>query len=164
MNLGGVNLDTATKRLYEGLFLVDTAIANSNWDGISTEIKGIIEKRGGEVVDLKKWDERKLAYEIDNKTRATYILVYFNCVTDGLAKIERDINLSENIMRAMLLRADGFGEEHIKKETPLEAQQRADQEVKDAQTDEATDASAEDTSDDTELVEENSEEVTTQEE
>ena len=125
-------MDTATKRLYEGLFLVDTALASSNWDGVSTEIKGIIEKRGGEVVDFKKWDERKLAYEVDDKTRATYILVYFNCVTDGISKIERDINLSENLMRAMILRADAFGESDIKKDTPLEAQQRAAQEAQEA--------------------------------
>jgi len=132
MNLGGVNLDTATKRLYEGLFLVDTALANSDWDGVTAEIKGIIEKRGGEIVDLKKWDERKLAYEIENKSRATYILTYFNCVTDGISKIERDISLSENLMRVMILRADIFAESDIKKDTPLEAQERATKEAQEA--------------------------------
>ncbi len=152
-------MDTATKRLYEGLFLVDTAIASSDWDGISNEIKGIIEKRGGEVVDLKKWDERKLAYEIDDKTRATYILVYFNCVTDGLAKIERDINLSENLMRAMILRADAFGEDDIKKDTPLEAQQRAAQEAKEAK--EAKEQEAQEN--EQEVAEDATEEAATQE-
>ncbi|MDO8886837.1 30S ribosomal protein S6, partial [Candidatus Oleimmundimicrobium sp.] len=65
-----------------------------------------IEKRGGEIVTLKKWDERQLAYEIDGKTRGTYILVYFNCEPASIASIERDNNLSEDIMRAMILRAD----------------------------------------------------------
>ena len=145
-------MDTATKRLYEGLFLVDTALASSDWDGVSAEIKGIIEKRGGEVVDFKKWDERKLAYEVDDKTRATYVLVYFNCVTDGISKIERDINLSENLMRAMILRADAFSEEDIKKDTPLEAQQRAVKEAQEAK--EAKDAEQEKTEEPAEATEE----------
>lgn len=125
-------MDTATKRLYEGLFLVDTALASSDWDGVVSEITGILEKRGGEVKSLKKWDERKLAYEIQKKTRGTYILVYFDCVTSGIEAIERDVNLSENIMRAMILRADQMGEADINKETPEEAAARAEKEAEEA--------------------------------
>lgn len=95
-----------TKRLYECLYLIDPALAAGSWDGIVGKITAQIEKRGGEIVTLKKWDERQLAYEIDGKTRGTYILVYFNCEPAAIASIERDNNLSEDIMRAMILRAD----------------------------------------------------------
>lgn len=95
-----------TKRLYECLYLIDPALAAGDWDGITGKIKAQIEKRGGDVVSLKKWDERQLAYEIEDKSRGTYILVYFNCEPTSVASIERDINLSEDIMRAMILRAE----------------------------------------------------------
>ncbi len=108
-----------TKRLYECLYLIDPALAAGDWDGITGKIKAQIEKRGGEVVSLKKWDERQLAYQISDKTRGTYILVYFNCETAAVASIERDINLSEDIMRAMILRADFISsEEQMDKKAP----------------------------------------------
>lgn len=113
-------METVTKKLYEGMFLVDTADAISNWDGVVGEITGIIGKRGGEIVTLKKWDERKLAYEIDKKNRGTYILVYFNSETGAISAIERDIQLSEMIVRAMILSTARMSQEDINKPTPLE--------------------------------------------
>ncbi len=95
-----------TKRLYECLYLIDPALAAGSWDEMVGKITARIEKRGGEIVTLKKWDERQLAYEIDKKTRGTYILVYFNCEPEAIVSIERDNNLSEDIMRAMILRSD----------------------------------------------------------
>ena len=64
------------RKLYEGMFLVDSAQAQ-NWDAIITTIKTILERAEAEIVSMKKWDERKLAYEIGGKTRGTYILCYF---------------------------------------------------------------------------------------
>jgi len=121
-------LDT-TKRLYEALFLVDSAIAAGDWTGLVEKITAMINKRGGEMVSLKKWDERKLAYEIQNKSRGTYILVYFNAEPESIVKLERDINLSEDVMRAMILRADFVNQEAgVEKETPLEAVERIERE------------------------------------
>lgn len=145
-------MTTITKRLYEGLFLVDTALANSDWDAVAGEIKGIIEKRGGEVVSLKKWDERRLAYEIQKKNRGTYIIVYFNCVTSGITQIERDINLSENIVRAMIIRGENVTEEDMTKETPLEAQVREEAEKTEGEAGEES-AAVEDETQDEEIEE-----------
>ena len=111
-------MDTVVKRLYEGLFLVDSGLAASDWDGINEAINKILAKAGAEVVSLKKWDERKLAYDIERKSRGTYILVYFNCDTSRLAAIERDVQLSEQIMRVMILRTDKMSSKDIEKDTP----------------------------------------------
>lgn len=121
-------MDT-TMRLYEALFLVDSALAAGDWTGLVEKITVMINKRGGEIVSLKKWDERKLAYEIQNKSRGTYILVYFNAEPDSIMMLERDINLSEDVMRAMILRADFVNKEAgVEKETPLEAADRIERE------------------------------------
>lgn len=122
-------MDTA-KRLYEALFLVDSALAAGDWAGLVEKITEMIEKRSGEIVSLKKWDERRLAYEINDKTRGTYILVYFNAEPDQITKLERDINLSEDVMRALILRADFVDQSQpIDKETPIEAAERLEREV-----------------------------------
>jgi small subunit ribosomal protein S6 len=106
--------------LYEGLFLIDSAEAASDWNGINDVISKILERGQAEVISQKKWDDRKLAYDIEGKNRGTYILVYFNTVPTNIAGIERDIRLSERIMRAMIIRADKVSKEDMDKPTPLE--------------------------------------------
>ncbi|MFI4912397.1 MAG: 30S ribosomal protein S6 [Sedimentisphaeraceae bacterium JB056] len=108
-----------TKRLYECLLLIDPAIAASNWEGITGKVTSQIEKRGGEVVSLKKWDERQLAYDIDGKSRGTYILVYFKSEPAAIVAVERDFKLAEDIMRTMILRADFISsDEQMDKQAP----------------------------------------------
>jgi small subunit ribosomal protein S6 len=121
-------LNTETKRLYEAMFLVDTADAAGNWQGVTNLITGIIEKRGGVIESLKKWDERKLCYDINKLSRGTYILVYFNADPSSISAIERDVKLTEDIIRVMILRADFMNEDDISKETPLEKEARLEKE------------------------------------
>lgn len=112
-------METITKnKLYEGMFLVDSALAGSNWDGVNNTIKTILERAGAEIVTMKKWDDRKLAYEIRGKGRGTYILCYFRVDGQKIRDIEKAINLSEQIMRALILSAEKMSPEDIEKDTP----------------------------------------------
>ena len=51
-------MDTVVKKLYEGMFLVDSALAASDWDGVNDAVKTVLDRSEAEVVSLKKWDER----------------------------------------------------------------------------------------------------------
>ena len=113
-------METAVKRLYEGMFLVDSALAAQDWQKILDEVQRVMDRAGAEVVSLKKWDERRLCYEIDGKSRGTYILVYFNSDTDKIGGIERDVQLSEMITRVLILRTERMSQEDMEKATPLE--------------------------------------------
>jgi small subunit ribosomal protein S6 len=80
---------------------------------------------------MKKWDERRLAYEVRGQKRGLYILAYFKAPGAQLSHIERDCNLSEKILRAMILRADHLSDEQMtahdgRKELALEAKMRAE--------------------------------------
>jgi small subunit ribosomal protein S6 len=103
-------------KLYEAMFLVDSTEATTDWEGVTSAIKGILEKAGAEIVSLAKWDERKLAYEIRGKSKGTYVLCYFKAEGGRLQGVERDIQLSERIMRALVLCAEDRPEENIKRE------------------------------------------------
>jgi ribosomal protein S6 len=103
------------------MFLVDSALAAQDWQVILDEVQRVLDRAEAEVVSLKKWDERRLCYDIQKKSRGTYILVYFNCETDKLGGIERDVQLSELIARVLVLRTDKMTPEDLEKLTPLEA-------------------------------------------
>jgi small subunit ribosomal protein S6 len=111
------NLETAVKKLYEGMFLIDSAEAAKDWDGIIELITKTLTKADAEIVSINKWDERPLAYTIRKCSRGTYILTYFRADGGKIRDIERDVQLSENIMRVLILRVDHLAEEQIAKES-----------------------------------------------
>ena len=116
--MGGTGLDAVVKKLYEGLFLVDSGDAAADWSGVCGGIEKLLKKSGAEVVSLRKWDERRLAYEIRGKSRGTYILAYFNSDPSKVGLIERDVQLSERIIRVLIVRTDKMSAADIEKETP----------------------------------------------
>lgn len=91
------------KRLYEGMFLVDSALATADWDGTLAMIENILKRAEAEVVAIRKWGERKLAYDIERKQRGTYILAYFKVDGRRISGIEKDVQLSEKVMRCLVL-------------------------------------------------------------
>ena len=108
----------AKNKLYEGMFLVDSSVAGSDWDGINAAIRKILEKSEAEIVSMEKWDDRRLAYDIKGKSRGTYILSYFRVDGGRIREIEKSVRLSENIMRVLILSAERLSQEDIEKETP----------------------------------------------
>lgn len=109
---------TAEKKLYEGMFLVDSARAASDWDGINAAIRKILEKAKVEIVSMRKWDDRKLAYNIRGIERGTYILCYFKAEGQKIQEIETSVRLSEKIIRALILSTEQMTKEDIEKDTP----------------------------------------------
>ena len=108
----------AKNKLYEGMFLVDSSKAGADWDGIVAAIRTILEKAGAEIDSIRKWDDRRLAYEIKGKSRGTYILSYFRADGARIRDIEKSVRLSEKIMRVLILSAERLSPEDIEKETP----------------------------------------------
>ncbi len=106
------------KRTYEGLFLVDSAEAAADWNKVTGAIEKILSRSEAEVVSLRKWDDRRLAYDINKKSRGTYILAYFNCDPDRIGSMERDVQLSEKVIRVLILRTDRMTAEMMDKLTP----------------------------------------------
>jgi len=108
----------AEKKLYEGMFLVDSAKAASDWDGVNATIKKILDRAQAEIVSMRKWDDRRLAYDIKGISRGTYLLCYFKADGGQIQSIEKAVQLSEAIIRALILSTEQMTQEDIDKDTP----------------------------------------------
>jgi small subunit ribosomal protein S6 len=93
-------------RQYEALFLLNPAYATGSWETAKQEVEHILRRASAEVLHLRKWDERRLTYEILGQKRGVYVLAFFKCEGPKVAGIERDVQLSENILRCIVLKAD----------------------------------------------------------
>ena len=94
--------------LYEGMFLIDNRQANRDWDGSLEQLQALLAKHGGQVERSVKWGERRLAYEIKGNRRGTYVLVYFRVEGDAVARIYREVELSEIVLRALILKVSAI--------------------------------------------------------
>lgn len=129
-------METAVKKLYEAMFLVDSALA-SDWDAVVKTIEKVLKRSDADIVAIRNWAERKLAYEIDQKTRGTYVLCFFRTDGSTIPKIEKDVQLSEQIMRVLILSTETRDEKDIEKDmlgTPDEKQTAVGDEDKDIET------------------------------
>jgi small subunit ribosomal protein S6 len=90
---------------YEVMFLIGQAQA-ADLSGVIDHINEIFSRSGIEVIAMRKWDERRLAYEIRKQKRGLYILAYMKAPAKNMPAFERDCNLSERILRVMVIRAD----------------------------------------------------------
>ena len=111
-------METAVKKLYEAMFLVDSTQA-SDWDAVVKTIKTILGRAEAEIVSIRNWAERKLAYVINNKTRGTYILCYFKADGERIQNIEKDVQLSEQIMRVLILSVETREKEAVEENATL---------------------------------------------
>jgi ribosomal protein S6 len=93
-------------KLYEGMYLVDNDVVREDWNKAKALVTGAVEKHGGKVITARRWGERRLAYPISGKLRATYLLSYFEIDKDALTLMTRDFELSEHVLRYLQLAVD----------------------------------------------------------
>jgi len=101
---------------YEAMIVFDPTFG-ANFDGCESEVRRLVERAEGEVVFLHRWDERRLAYKIKGRKRGVYVLFYFNAEPNRIARLERDAQLSEHVLRTLVIRADGVTREMMEKAT-----------------------------------------------
>ena len=66
----------------------------------------VITTDGGTIENIDIWGKRRLAYEIQKKTEGIYAVVNFTATAETTQELDRQLNLSEQIMRTKVLRAE----------------------------------------------------------
>ncbi|MEM7625899.1 MAG: 30S ribosomal protein S6 [Planctomycetota bacterium] len=102
-----------TPKLYEGLFLMSQSAISAGLGSAIDTVRGMLDRVDAEVLSLSKWEERKLAYPIEGQKRGTYLITMFKVKPTQIVNIERDCNLSEDVLRVMMTRADHMGETEL---------------------------------------------------
>ena len=99
---------------YEAMLLVDPTIAAKEWNRVGEEVDRIVKRHGGAVLQVTRFGERKLAFPVRKSNRGTYVVAYFSAPGKVLGKIKADLQLSEVVMRSLLLVHSG----EFRKEPP----------------------------------------------
>ncbi|MET0829322.1 MAG: 30S ribosomal protein S6 [Microbacterium sp.] len=66
----------------------------------------VITNDGGSIDNVDIWGKRRLAYEIQKKTEGIYAVVAFTATSAATQELDRQLKLSETVMRTKVLRAE----------------------------------------------------------
>ena len=90
-------------RLYEAMFLLDNQVVREDWKKAKAIVTDTLTKHGATVKCARRWDERKLAYPIRGKHRATYLIAYYEMGNEAIPAMRRDFELNEIVLRYLIL-------------------------------------------------------------
>ena len=88
---------------YEGMFLIDSETALKKQDDVIAHIRDTVQKHQGEVLDLDKWNDQKLAYEIKKHRKGAYFLGHFTIPPGKVNNIRDEFLISDIVLRHMFI-------------------------------------------------------------
>jgi small subunit ribosomal protein S6 len=92
--------------VYEGMFILDPSKYSRDPVATSQQISDMIMQNGGTVLASRIWDERKLAYPINGHKKGIYWLTYFKMPGDGITPLERQCEITDDVIRKLILKVD----------------------------------------------------------
>jgi small subunit ribosomal protein S6 len=92
--------------VYECMFLLDTNKVAGDIPTAQKQIHALLERNHAEILASRPWDERRLAYPVKGHKKGLYYLTYFRAESPNIVNLERDIALSEMILRVLILHVE----------------------------------------------------------
>jgi small subunit ribosomal protein S6 len=91
---------------YELMVILDPEIDERTVAPSLDKFLNVIRNDGGSIDKVDIWGKRRLAYEINKKSEGIYAVVDFTAESASTQELDRQLNLSEAVMRTKVLRAE----------------------------------------------------------
>ncbi|MGH3492375.1 MAG: 30S ribosomal protein S6 [Sciscionella sp.] len=93
-------------RHYEVMIILDPTLDERTVAPSLDTYLNVIRTSGGSVEKLDVWGRRRLSYEIAKHTEGIYALLDLNAEPDTVAELDRQLGLSESVLRTKVMRRD----------------------------------------------------------
>ena len=91
---------------YELMVILDPEIDERTVAPSLDKFLNVIRNDGGTIDKVDIWGRRRLAYEINKKSEGIYAVVALTANPDATVELDRQLKLSEAVMRTKVLRAE----------------------------------------------------------
>ncbi|MGA9347668.1 MAG: 30S ribosomal protein S6 [Anaerolineae bacterium] len=95
----------AEMRNYEFTFIVHPDVEDEGIADTTEKVSQFIAAGGGQVTNVGHWGRRRLAYPIQRQREGYYVLMQVQLDPKSLGELERNLKLTEEIIRYLLVRA-----------------------------------------------------------
>ena len=96
----------ADMRNYEFTFIVHPDVEDEGIADATEKVRQLIAEGGGQVTNVDHWGRRRLAYPIQKQREGYYVLMQVQLDPKSLGELERNLKLSEEVIRYLLIRAE----------------------------------------------------------
>ncbi len=93
-------------RPYEVTFIVRPDVESEGLTAVVDKVKSLVTGGGGQVAEVNVWGRRHLAFPIDKVTEGQYVFMRAQLSAQMVGGLERDLRLTEQILRFLIVRAD----------------------------------------------------------
>ena len=92
--------------LYEHVFLSRQDLSQQQVDELVERFKGVIAAGGGSVGRVENWGLKSLTYRVNKNRKAYYTLMDLTCPPAALNEMERQMGLSEDVLRFLTIKVE----------------------------------------------------------
>ena len=92
---------------YEVMYVLDTGLEDQARIDAIARFAGIVTQNGGVIDRIDEWGKRRLAYTINYKTDGYYILMYITAPPSLPKELERNLQISDAVLRYLVVRFEG---------------------------------------------------------
>jgi len=110
------------KNTYEFTYIINGALSDDQIKSNVERVSKYITERGGEVLEVEEWGTRRLAYPINKKRNGNYVNLYFKASGGLITRLERSLEIDDNMLRYLTLRLDAKMLRHYEERSKARAQ------------------------------------------
>lgn len=96
--------------LYESVFIARQDATPQQVEQLAEQFAGIIAAQGGKVTKTESWGIRNLTYKMNKNRKGHYVLFNIDAPAKAVIEMERNMRLSEDILRTLTVRVDALEE------------------------------------------------------
>lgn len=93
-------------RAYELMYIVRPDLDEESTKAVIERFQNLITEQGGQVEKVDEMGKRRLAYEINGFNDGYYVVVNFKGESGLTAELERQLRLSDQVLRHLIVRED----------------------------------------------------------
>jgi small subunit ribosomal protein S6 len=93
-------------RQYEVAFIVHPEVDEDGVSALTEKVQGWITASGGTVEKVERLGRKRLAYLIRKQRDGHYVLIYAKMNAGGPLELERNLRLTEQMLRFMVIRVE----------------------------------------------------------
>ncbi len=95
---------------YETVFIARQELSNTQVKDLVETYSKIIKDGGGKIHKVEEWGLRTLAYRINKNRKGHYVLIESDTPAAALLEMERQMRLSDDILRYMSIKLETLSE------------------------------------------------------
>ena len=96
----------SNKHTYELTYIVNSVISDEQVKDMVSRGTAYVKANAGEIIEVDEWGARRLAFPIQKKRNGYYVNMYFKAPGELIPRLERAMEIDDNILRYLTLRMD----------------------------------------------------------